>query len=47
LAHQRRVQDARELFDRVCSCGSDLGLFSEEPTEKDPARATSPAAYFT
>jgi GH15 family glucan-1,4-alpha-glucosidase len=26
LAHQ----DARELFDRVSSCGSDLGLFSEE-----------------
>jgi GH15 family glucan-1,4-alpha-glucosidase len=30
LAHQGRVQDARELFDRVSSCGSDLGLFSEE-----------------
>jgi GH15 family glucan-1,4-alpha-glucosidase len=30
LAHQGRIQDARELFDRVSSCGSDLGLFSEE-----------------
>jgi GH15 family glucan-1,4-alpha-glucosidase len=30
LARQGRVQDARELFDRVSSCGSDLGLFSEE-----------------
>jgi GH15 family glucan-1,4-alpha-glucosidase len=30
LAHQGRLQQARELFDRVCACGSDLGLFSEE-----------------
>jgi GH15 family glucan-1,4-alpha-glucosidase len=30
LARQGRVQEARELFDRVSSCGSDLGLFSEE-----------------
>jgi GH15 family glucan-1,4-alpha-glucosidase len=30
LARQGRVQDARELFDRVAACGSDLGLFSEE-----------------
>ncbi|HEY6707483.1 MAG TPA: glycoside hydrolase family 15 protein [Actinomycetota bacterium] len=30
LAHQGRTQDARELFDRVASCGSDLGLFPEE-----------------
>ena len=30
LAHQGRIQEARELFDRVASCGSDLGLFSEE-----------------
>jgi GH15 family glucan-1,4-alpha-glucosidase len=30
LAHQGRIQEARELFDRAASCGSDLGLFSEE-----------------
>jgi GH15 family glucan-1,4-alpha-glucosidase len=30
LAHQGRVQEARELFDRVSSCGSDLGLLPEE-----------------
>jgi GH15 family glucan-1,4-alpha-glucosidase len=30
LAHQGRMQEARELFDRVASCGSDLGLFPEE-----------------
>jgi GH15 family glucan-1,4-alpha-glucosidase len=30
LARQGRVQEARELFDQVSSCGSDLGLFSEE-----------------
>jgi GH15 family glucan-1,4-alpha-glucosidase len=30
LAHQGRIQDARELFDRAASCGSDLGLFVEE-----------------
>ncbi len=30
LAYQGRLQDARELFDRVCACGNDLGLFSEE-----------------
>jgi GH15 family glucan-1,4-alpha-glucosidase len=35
LAHQGRVQDARELFDRVAACGSDLGLFAEE---YDPRR---------
>jgi len=30
LARQGRAQDARELFDQVASCGSDLGLFAEE-----------------
>jgi GH15 family glucan-1,4-alpha-glucosidase len=30
LAHQGRAQEARELFDRVSSCGNDLGLFAEE-----------------
>jgi GH15 family glucan-1,4-alpha-glucosidase len=30
LAHQGRIQEARELFDRAASCGSDLGLFPEE-----------------
>ena len=30
LARQGRTQEARELFDRVASCGSDLGLFPEE-----------------
>ena len=30
LARQGRVQEARALFDRVCGCASDLGLFSEE-----------------
>jgi len=35
LARQGRVQDARELFDRVASCGSDLGLY---PEEYDPRR---------
>ncbi len=30
LARQGRVEAARALFDRVCSCASDLGLFSEE-----------------
>jgi GH15 family glucan-1,4-alpha-glucosidase len=30
LAGQGRAQDARELFDQVASCGSDLGLFAEE-----------------
>jgi GH15 family glucan-1,4-alpha-glucosidase len=30
LAHQGQLQKARELFDRVCACGNDLGLFSEE-----------------
>jgi pentatricopeptide repeat protein len=35
LARQGRVQEARELFDRVSSCGSDLGLF---PEEYDPRR---------
>jgi GH15 family glucan-1,4-alpha-glucosidase len=30
LARQGRVQEGRELFDRVASCGSDLGLFPEE-----------------
>jgi GH15 family glucan-1,4-alpha-glucosidase len=30
LAHQGRIQEARELFDRVASCGSDLALYPEE-----------------
>jgi len=30
LAHQGRIQEARELFDRVASCGSDLGRFPEK-----------------
>jgi GH15 family glucan-1,4-alpha-glucosidase len=30
LAHQGRMQEARELFDRVASCGGLLGLFPEE-----------------
>jgi GH15 family glucan-1,4-alpha-glucosidase len=30
LAHQGRLQLARQIFDRACSCASDLGLFSEE-----------------
>jgi GH15 family glucan-1,4-alpha-glucosidase len=30
LARQGRLPQARELFERVCACGSDLGLFSEE-----------------
>jgi GH15 family glucan-1,4-alpha-glucosidase len=30
LAYQGRLQEARELFDRVSACGNDLGLFSEE-----------------
>jgi GH15 family glucan-1,4-alpha-glucosidase len=30
LAHQGRIQEARELFDRAASSGSDLGLFTEE-----------------
>ena len=34
LAHQGRIQEARELFDLVSSCGNDLGLFAEE---YDPA----------
>ncbi|MDQ3862329.1 MAG: glycoside hydrolase family 15 protein, partial [Actinomycetota bacterium] len=30
LAHQGRVEEAREVFDRASSTGNDLGLFSEE-----------------
>jgi GH15 family glucan-1,4-alpha-glucosidase len=30
LAHQGRVQEAREVFDRAAVCGSNLGLFPEE-----------------
>ena len=30
LAHQGRLADAREVFDRAASTGNDLGLFSEE-----------------
>ncbi|ABG05669.1 glycoside hydrolase 15-related [Rubrobacter xylanophilus DSM 9941] len=34
LAHQGRLEEARELFDRALVAGNDLGLFSEE---YDPA----------
>jgi GH15 family glucan-1,4-alpha-glucosidase len=30
LARQGRKNEARELFERVCGCANDLGLFSEE-----------------
>jgi GH15 family glucan-1,4-alpha-glucosidase len=30
LARQRRVIEARELFDRACGCANELGLFSEQ-----------------
>ena len=30
LARQSRLDEAREVFDRVLSTGNDLGLFSEE-----------------
>ncbi len=30
LAHQGRVETAREVFDRASSAGNDLGLFAEE-----------------
>ena len=30
LANQRRVQDAREVFDRALETANDLGLFAEE-----------------
>jgi GH15 family glucan-1,4-alpha-glucosidase len=30
LAHQGRIEEAREVFDRTVSAGNDLGLFSEE-----------------
>jgi len=36
LARQGRMQAAQALFDRVCGCASDLGLFAEE---YDVARA--------
>ena len=35
LAHQGRIQEARELFDRVASCCSDLALFPEEYDSQD------------
>ena len=35
LAHQRRRKEAREAFERACSCANDLGLFAEE---YDPKR---------
>ncbi|HET9106226.1 MAG TPA: glycoside hydrolase family 15 protein [Steroidobacteraceae bacterium] len=37
LAHQRRRKEAREVFDRACRCGNDLGLFAEEylPRERE------------
>ena len=35
LTHQGRIQEARELFDRVASCGSDLALFPEEYDSQD------------
>jgi GH15 family glucan-1,4-alpha-glucosidase len=37
LAHQRRLDDAREVFDRAVAASNDLGLFSEE---YDPAADT-------
>jgi pentatricopeptide repeat protein len=36
LAHQGRMEEAREVFDRAVSTGNDLGLFSEQ---HDPASA--------
>jgi GH15 family glucan-1,4-alpha-glucosidase len=30
LAYQKRLDEAREVFDRAVSAGNDLGLFSEE-----------------
>lgn len=30
LAHQGRLEEARQVFERVVSCGNDVGLFSEE-----------------
>ena len=30
LSHQGRQTEARALFDRVCACANDLGLFPEE-----------------
>jgi GH15 family glucan-1,4-alpha-glucosidase len=30
LARQGRFADARTLFERVCGCANDLGLFAEE-----------------
>lgn len=35
LCHQGRGAEARALFDRVCQCANDLGLFSEEYAIRD------------
>ena len=35
LARQRRLREARALFDRACGCANDLGLFSEEYAQRD------------
>src|ERR687886_2799492 len=35
LAHQGRMEDAREVFDRASPTGNDLGLFSEEYDTQD------------
>jgi pentatricopeptide repeat protein len=35
LAHQGRVEEAREVFDRASSTSNDLGLFSEEYDTQD------------
>jgi GH15 family glucan-1,4-alpha-glucosidase len=34
LAHQRRMDGARTVFDRTASCANDVGLFSEETDPK-------------
>ncbi|MGH8772421.1 MAG: glycoside hydrolase family 15 protein, partial [Burkholderiales bacterium] len=30
LAHQRRYEEARQIFDQVMRCANDVGLFAEE-----------------